>query len=76
MQIRNEIKSVIVREGKTMDEVVNRLAEDYGWSRSVPNFSGKLSRGSLRYTEALELADSLGYDIIWQKRKQRQPPSK
>jgi hypothetical protein len=59
-----------------MEAVVHELAEKYRWSCSVPNFSGKLSRGSLRYTEALELADVLGYDIIWQKRKQRQSPLK
>lgn len=69
MNIRNEIKSIIVKEGKTMEEVVSHLAENYGWSSSVPNFSGKLSRGSLRYFEALELADSLGYDVVWQKRR-------
>lgn len=74
--IRSEIKAHIVREGRTMEAVVHEMAEKYGWSRSVPNFSGKLSRGSLRYAEALELADSLGYDIVWQKRKQRQSPSK
>ena len=68
--IRNEIKSIIVREGLTMGEVVNNLAERYGWSKSVPNFSGKLSRCSLRYTEALELADSLGYDLVWRKRRE------
>ena len=67
--IRNEIKAHIVREGMTMSEVVERLAEEYGWSKSVPNLSGKLRRGSLRYGEAVELADVLGYDIIWQKRK-------
>ena len=70
--IRSEIKAQIVREGRTMEAVVHELAEKYRWSRSVPNFSGKLSRGSLRYTKALELADVLGYDIIWQKREQRQ----
>lgn len=53
----------------TMSEVVERLAEEYGWSESVPNLSGKLRRGSLRYSEAVELADVLGYNIIWQKRK-------
>ena len=52
-----------------MGEAVKRLAEDYGWSESVPNLSGKLRRGSLRYGEAVELADVLGYDIIWQKRR-------
>ena len=69
LDIRSEIKSYIVREGKTMDEVVTRMAQEYGWSRSVPNFSGKLSRGSLRYAEAKELADALGYDVVWVKRR-------
>jgi len=69
MGIREEIKSVIVREGMSMSEVVDKLYDDYDWSRSVPNFSGKLRRGSLRYKEAVELADVLGYDIVWQKRK-------
>ncbi|MCD8380891.1 MAG: LLM class flavin-dependent oxidoreductase [Lachnospiraceae bacterium] len=69
MDTRNEIKSYIVREGMTMSEVVERLAEDYGWSDSVPNLSGKLRRESLRYREAVELADVLGYDLVWQKRR-------
>ena len=58
---RNEIKSYIVRTGRTMTEVVDYLSDEYGWSRSVPNLSGKLKRGSLRYGEAVELADALGY---------------
>ena len=71
MNIRNEIKSYIVREGLTMSEVVDQLVEEHGWSKSVPNFSGKLQRGSLRYSEAKELADVLGYELIWQKRGQK-----
>ena len=46
---RNEIKAYIVRAGMTMSEVVEVLADEYGWSSSVPNLSGKLKRGSLRY---------------------------
>ena len=68
MDTRNEIKSYIVREGMTMTELVEKLAEQYGWSASVPNLSGKLRRGSLRYQEAVELADALGYEIIWKRR--------
>ena len=67
---RNEIKAYIVRAGMTMNEVVEILADEYGWSSSVPNLSGKLRRGSLRYTEAVELADVLGYDLVWQKRRE------
>ena len=50
---RNEIKSYIVRTGMTMTEVVDYLSDEYGWSRG----------------EAVELADALGYDIVWQKRE-------
>ena len=71
MNTRNEIKAIIVREVMTMTEVVEKMAEQYAWSASVPNRSGKLRRGSLRYHEAVELADALGYDIVWQKRKER-----
>ena len=69
MNIRNEIKAYIVREGFTMSELVEKLAEQYGWSPSVPNLSDKLRRESLRYKEAVELAEALGYDLVWQKRR-------
>lgn len=53
MNHRNEIKSYIVRAGMTMQDVVEKLGDEYDWSRSVPNLSGKLRRGSLRYGEAV-----------------------
>ena len=68
MSIRNEIKARIVQEGTTMSEIVRKLSVVHGWSASVPNLSDKLKRGTLRYNEAIELADVLGYDIIWRKR--------
>ena len=69
MTVRNEIKAQIVRAGYTMQEVVDRLHEKYGWSDSVSNLSAKLQRESIRYKEVVELADVLGYDLIWQKRR-------
>jgi len=69
MDTRNQIKSYIVREGMTMADLVEKLADQYGWSASVPNLSDKLRRESLRYKEAVELADTLGYDLVWQKRR-------
>ena len=68
MDTRNQIKSYIVREGMTMADLVEKLADQYGWSASVPNLSGKLRRDSLRYREAV--ADALGYDIVWQRRRE------
>ena len=67
--LRGEIKSYIVREGRTMEEVVTMLKEMYNRSGSVSNLSGKLNRGTLRYQEVKEIADVLDYDIIWVKRR-------
>ena len=68
MNIRNEIKAQIVRAGMTMQQVVDLLSDEYGWSDSVSNFSNKLARGSLRYEEAVQLAEVLGYEIVWKKK--------
>ena len=69
--IRNYIKARITEEGYTMDEVLQILHEEYQWSRSLSNFSAKLSRESLRYKEALELAEVLGYEIVWKKKEEK-----
>ena len=68
--IRNEIKSQIVREGLTMQQLVEQLSDEYGWSESVSNLSAKLQRESLRYIEAVQMADVMGYDLVWQKRRE------
>ena len=60
MNVRNEIKAQIIRAGMTMQEVVDLLSDEYGWSDSVSNLSAKLQRESIRYKEVLELADVAG----------------
>ena len=70
MNIRNEIKAQIVRAGMTMQQVVDLLSDEYGWSDSVSNFSNNLARGSLRYKEAVQLAQVLGYEIVWKKKEE------
>ena len=44
MSVRNEIKAQIIRAGYTMQEAVDLLHEEYGWSDSVSNLSAKLQR--------------------------------
>ena len=68
MSVRNEIKAQIIRAGFTMQEVVDLLHDEYGWSDSVSNLSAKLQRESIRYKEVVELADVLDCDIVWAKR--------
>ena len=66
---RNEIKARIVDAGLTMQETLDRLNQQYGWSDSASNISNKLQRNSLRYREVLELADVIGYELKWVPRK-------
>ena len=71
MSVRIEIKAQIIRAGFTMQEVVDLLHDEYGWSDSVSNLSAKLQRESIRYKEVVELADALGYELIWQKWREK-----
>ena len=71
MNVRNEIKAQIIRAGFTMQEVVDLLHDEYGWSDSVSNLSAKLQRESIHYKEVMELAEVLGFEIVWRKRGDR-----
>ena len=68
MKLKNEIKARIIESGYTMEQTVSDLYRTHGWSASVSNLSNKLRRGSIRYCEVQDLADVLGYEIIWKKR--------
>ena len=46
--VRNEIKAQIVRAGFTMQEVVDRLAEEHDGEERVSQMTAKLDRRSKR----------------------------
>ena len=45
MNVKNEIKSIIVRSGMTMQQVVDLLHEEYGWSNSIRNGPSSTEKG-------------------------------
>ena len=59
----NIVKAKIIESGKTMSQVVAESS-----LQSLPNLSQKLSRRTLKYTEAEEIADICGYNIVWEKK--------
>ena len=65
-----EIKARILEAGFTMAEAVDLMSTDYGWSSSPSNFSNKLKSGTLRYPEICQLAEALGYEITWVRRRE------
>ncbi|MDR3563097.1 MAG: LLM class flavin-dependent oxidoreductase [Negativicutes bacterium] len=69
MGVREDIKVAILRSGKSMSDVVHLLNEKYKRTDTLQNFSNKLTRGTLRYNEALEVAEVLGCEIQWIPKK-------
>lgn len=63
--IKNEIKAHITRSGHTMTQLAELLNEKYDKKTAVQYISNKLTRGTISYKEILEIADVLGYEIIW-----------
>jgi len=66
INIRNEIKSEIAKSGWTLTDIVNemnRLNPDE--PTTTQNISNKLSRGTLKYSEAKKIASIIGCDIKW-----------
>ena len=69
-RVRCEIKSYIIAAGYNQKEAVEACAMEFEkWSPSDSNFSNKLEKGTLRYLQAKQLAEILGYEIVWKKRR-------
>jgi hypothetical protein len=66
--VKNDIKSVIVQSGWTMSAIIEALNQKHNRTDTVQNLSNKLTRGTLRYGEAQEIAEVIGYEIKWVKR--------
>ena len=64
--IRNEIRSYMVARGHTYKSVAALLKNKFGESVTAQSLNNKLARGSLRYIDAKNIADVLGYKIKWE----------
>lgn len=70
-EIRNEIKSYIARSGWTMTDIVKKMNETRAEEEktTTQNVTNKLARGTIKYSEVLEIARIIGYEIIWEPSK-------
>ena len=65
-EIRNEIKSYISKSGWTLTDIVKVLNERHKENgTTTQNISNKLTRGTIKYAEVIEIADIIGYKIEW-----------
>lgn len=69
LSVRNEIKSYIAQSGWTLTDIVHEMNKKRSKAdKTTPqNISNKLTRGTLKYSEAKEIADIIGFKINWDK---------
>ena len=70
-KVKCDIQSHIIAAGYTQKEAVEACSAEFGWSDSDSNFSNKLEKQTQRYVEVLQLAEILGYEIIWQQKREK-----
>lgn len=70
MGIKEDLKSLIAKEAKTMTEIASIIYQNKKDKRAAVNgLSQKLRLNTIKYEEVRQIADILGYDIQFVKRK-------
>lgn len=68
MKIIAIIKSLIAQEATTMTKVAERMYAEKNRKLSLNNLSRKLREDTIKFVEVQEIADLLGYDIVFKRR--------
>lgn len=69
MGIKEDIKSLLAKEATTMTDMACKLYKNENKRAAMSNLSQKLSNNTIKYEEVRQIADLLGYDIQFVKRK-------
>lgn len=72
--IHKQIKMNLARAGMTLTEVVSKMnmnrSEDN--QTTIQNISNKIMRGTIKYSEILEIAAILNMSIVWTETKEEE----
>lgn len=69
MKIIAIIKYLLAQEGTTMTKIAERMQTEKNVPLSMNNLSRKLRSDTIKYKEVADIADLLGYDIKFEKRR-------
>jgi hypothetical protein len=63
MDVRNEIKSLIAKNGTTLKKVCENLTQTTGKSYIGNNITNKLRRNTIKFSEVQDIINELDYHI-------------
>ncbi len=69
MNINQRVKILLASEAVTLTKVADRLAKEKNKKITMNNLSRKLRSETIKFAEIEMIADLLGYDIEFVKRK-------
>lgn len=69
IKIIDFIKTLAVYKGISLRKLVAKLAETTNSSDCYSNFYAKLKKETIKFTEIVDIADTLGYEIIFKDKK-------
>ncbi|MBO6087318.1 hypothetical protein J6P92_03110 [bacterium] len=64
MDIRNDIKYILAKEGYTLTRIAELMAEKTGYPYTVKSISGKLIRESITLKELLQIFEIIDYKLV------------
>lgn len=64
MDIRNDIKYILAKEGMTLTRIADLLSKKTGQHYTVKSISGKLIRESITLKEVLEIFEIIDYKLV------------
>lgn len=72
--IHKEIKMNLARSGMTLTEVVSRMNKNRSEENqtTIQNISNKIMRGTIKYSEILEIAAILNMSIVWTETREEE----
>lgn len=67
-KVRNDIKALLAKHGRTLTSVVQEMNNRHPNNKTtIQNVSNKLSRGTIKYSEVIEIAEIVGCQIAWKR---------
>ncbi len=66
---KNEIKSILVKENISMNDLNDLMNRDNKKNNTVENLRQKINNETMKYSEILAIAKLLGYEVVWKKKE-------
>ena len=68
IKIIDFIKTLVIYKGLSLRKLIYKLAENDKASNCYSNFYAKLKKETIKFSEIIDIADTLGYEIIFREK--------